>query len=485
MREAVKAEMIIKGGVVVDGSGAREFRADVAVAAGKIVALGDLDPAQCEVVVDVRGLAVAPGFIDVHAHDDFACLAEPDQLPKISQGVTTVVVGNCGLSLSPLAFERDPIEPFNLLGPREAYRYPRYCDYVAAIEAARPRVNVAALVGHTALRVAAMADRGRPAHGGEIETMRAALAEALGCGAIGMSSGLFYAPAYAADAAELIPLVSDVANAGGIYTTHIRDEYDGVADALREAFDTASQAGAALVISHHKCAGVKNWGRSRETLGMIDAARAHQDVCLDCYPYTAGSTVIDPQLADSQIEILVNWSAPYPEYGGCMLKDVARKMGCDERAAAEKLVPGGASYFQIHEEDMRRILCHPACMIGSDGLPADPRPHPRLWGTFPRVLGRYVRELRLLSLTAAVHKMTGLSADRCGLSDRGRIAVGLAADLVVFDPDRVCDRATFREPRQAADGISCVIVNGEIAWRDGEVSGSRQGRFLRRRAARR
>lgn len=483
MHNVVEAEMVIKGGVVIDGSGSQQFPADVAISAGRIVAVGDLAAAQCERVVDARGMVVAPGFIDAHSHDDYACIAEPDAVPKISQGVTTVVVGNCGLSLAPLRFEGDPIEPFNILGPREAYRFRRFSDYVAAVEAVRPRVNVAALTGHGALRVAAMPDRGRTANSAEIETMRTALAEALQSGAIGMSSGLYYPPARAATAAELIPLVRDVAHAGGVYTTHIRDEYDGVAESLREAFDTAAQAGAALVISHHKCAGVKNWGRSRETLAMIDAARAHQDVCLDCYPYTAGSSVIDPQLADSQIEILINWSARHPEYGGRMLKDIAQDMGCDQRAAAERLMPGGASYFQIDEEDMRRILGHPACMIGTDGLPADPRPHPRLWGTFPRVLGRYVRELKLLSLAAAVHKMTGLTADRFGLSDRGRVAVGLAADLVVFDPDKVCDRATFSDPCQASDGVSCVIVNGEIAWRDGQVSGARQGRFLRRKAA--
>lgn len=483
MHNVVEAEMVIKGGVVIDGGGTQEFPADVAISGGRIVAVGDLAAAQCEHVVNARGMVVAPGFIDVHSHDDYACIAEPDLVPKISQGVTTVVVGNCGLSLAPLTFARDPIEPFNILGPREAYRFRRFSDYAAAVEAAQPRVNVAALAGHAALRVAAMANRERTANSAEVETMRADLAEALHCGVIGMSSGLYYAPARAAAAAELVPLVRDVAAVGGVYATHIRDEYDGVAEALREAFETASQAGAELVISHHKCAGVKNWGRSRETLAMIDAARAHQAVCLDCYPYTAGSSVIDPRLADSQIEILINWSARHPEYGGRMLKDIAQDMGCDQRAAAERLMPGGASYFQIHEEDMRRILSHPACMIGTDGLPVDPRPHPRLWGTFPRVLGRYVRELKLLSLAAAVHKMTGLAADRFGLSDRGRVAVGRAADLVVFDPDRVCDRATFSEPRRAADGVSCVIVNGEIAWRDGAVSGARRGRFLRRGAA--
>lgn len=426
---------------------------------------------------------VAPGFIDVHSHDDFACIAEPDQIPKISQGVTTVIVGNCGLSLFPVAFAQDPLEPFNLLGPAAAYRFPRYADYVAAVEAARPRVNVAALIGHGALRVAAMSDYRRVANGTEIERMRASLREALWQGAVGMSSGLFYPPAHAADASELAPLVRDVAAAGGVYATHIRDEYDAVAEALREAFHTASQGGVPLVISHHKCAGVKNWGRSGETLGMIDAARKHQEVGLDCYPYTAGSSVIDPQLADSQVEILINWSATHPECAGRMLKDIAQEMGCDQRTAAARLVPGGASYFQIHEQDMRSILSHPACMIGTDGLPADPRPHPRLWGTFPRVLGRYVRELKLLSLATAVHKMTGLAADRFRLSDRGRIATGLAADLVVFDPNKVNDRATFHDPRQVSDGIACVIVNGEIAWRDGEISGGRRGRLLRRAAS--
>lgn len=295
-----------------------------------------------------------------------------------------------------------------------------------------------------------------------------------------MSSGVFYAPARAADLQELQILAGSVSEAGGVYTAHIRDELDGIVAALHEAFEVARPDRTSLVLSHHKCAGVRNWGRAPETLGLIDTARQTQPVHLDCYPYTAGSTVIRPDLADGEIEILINWSAPYPQLAGRTLKSIATEWGTSEAAAAERLMPGGASYFQMHEQDMRQILKHAGCMVGSDGLPHDSLPHPRLWGTFPRVLGHYARDLKLMSLEAAVHKMTGLSAATFGLSDRGVIAPGMKADITVFDPLTIIDRATYAAPTQMAEGIAHVFVNGALSWTNNSATATRHGRFLRR-----
>jgi N-acyl-D-amino-acid deacylase len=325
-----------------------------------------------------------------------------------------------------------------------------------------------------------MKDLARPANAAEREQMNVLLQNALDEGALGLSSGVFYAPAQAADVEELQALARTVARAGGVYTAHIRDERDAIVEALHEAFAVSKPERTSLVLSHHKCAGVSNWGRAPEILGLIDSARRAQPIHLDCYPYTAGSTVIRPDLADGEIEVLINWSTPYPEMGGRTLKDIAAEWGMSEADAAQRLMPGGASYFQMHEQDMRDILKHSCCMVGSDGLPHDSLPHPRLWGTFPRVLGRYARELNLISLETAVYKMTGLSAQTFGLRDRGLVAQGMKADITVFDPETVIDCATYDEPAQRSAGIAHVFVNGALAWTNNAATAARSGRFLRR-----
>jgi N-acyl-D-amino-acid deacylase len=480
------ADIVLKGGLVIDGSGRPAYRSDVAACGDTIVAIGDLLPGgdvaniQADRVIDVTGCVVAPGFIDAHTHDDLICITQPDMTPKISQGVTTLIVGNCGISAPPLRFQSSVREPFNLLGQQEDFAYDSFASYRSAIEAKPPRVNVAALVGHSTLRVQCVSDLSRAATTAECENMSALLQEALDAGAIGMSSGVFYAPAQAADLQELQFLARTVGKAGGVYTAHIRDERDAIVAALREAFAVAEPGRTPLVLSHHKCAGVRNWGRAGETLGHIDVARKSQPVHLDCYPYTAGSTVIRPDLADGEIEILINWSTPHPEMAGRTLQSVAAEWGKSQSAAAGQLMPGGASYFQMHEQDIRQILQHPCCMIGSDGLPHDSLPHPRLWGTFPRVLGHYARDLNVMALETAVHKMTGLSAATFGLSDRGLVAVGMKADITVFDPQTIIDRATYEAPARMAVGIEHVLVNGELAWTQNGPTVTRNGRFLRR-----
>jgi N-acyl-D-amino-acid deacylase len=260
----------------------------------------------------------------------------------------------------------------------------------------------------------------------------------------------------------------------------MRTEFDGVLDAMQEAFVIGRKAGATVVISHLKCAGIDNWGRSGEVLQALDAARAGQAVNCDCYPYAAGSSTLDLGQVDPRVEITITWSREYPESGGQSLEKIAEGWGVSQLEAAKRLQPAGAIYHSIAESDMRRILAHPATMIGSDGLPHDARPHPRLWGTFPRVLGRYCREEKLFSLPAAVHKMTGMSANRFGLADRGMIREGYAADLVLFDADAIIDTATFADPVQAAKGISHVWVNGVLSYTAAGATGDRAGRFLRR-----
>ncbi len=473
-------DLILRDALIVDGTGAAARQGDIAVQGDRIVAIGESFDGPATEEIDLGGLAVAPGFIDVHTHDDRAVIDMPDMLPKISQGVTSVVVGNCGISLSPIVPDVDPPPPMTLLGERAMFRYPRFADYAAAVGAARPAVNVAALIGHSTLRVRVMEDVGRPASEAEIAEMGALLSEALAAGAIGFSTGLFYPPNEAAGIDEVSALAARLVESGGIYATHMRNEHDGVLESLEETFETGRRAEVPVVISHHKCAGPDNWGRSTETLAAIERARAGQPVGLDAYPYAAGSTVLIPRFMDARIRIRVSWSKPHPEMAGRDLADIAAEWGCSPDDAARRLDPAGAVYFQMDEADVRRILAYPHTMIGSDGLPHDAHPHPRLWGTFPRVIGHYGRDEGLFSLEEAVHRMTGLPAETFRLPGRGVLTAGNFADLTIFDPATIVDRATYDEPTLPAEGIALVFVNGRLTWRDGQASGDRAGRLLRR-----
>ena len=477
--ETHPAHLLLRGGTVIDGTGALRYRADVRVEDERISEIGADLTARGAFEIDAAAQVVCPGFIDVHTHDDQMLLSLPQMLPKISQGVTTVITGNCGISLAPLVHPDVP-PPLNLLGGADKYIFPTMRAYAEAVDAAQPAVNVAALVGHSTLRVAAMDDPYRPATEAQQARMVELTREAMEAGATGISTGVFYATGAAADVPEVVMLARVAAEAGGVYATHIRNEFEKVIEALEEAFESARQAGIPVVISHHKCAGPANWGRTLQTLAYIDTARKQHPIGLDVYPYIAGSTILRADMVDGVIEILVTWSQPHPQMAGRLLADIAQEWGCTQPEACERLQPGGACYFQMQEEDVQRVLKYPATMIGSDGLPHDQHPHPRLWGTFPRVLGHYVRELGLFSLEEAVHRMTGLSAKRFNLSDRGEIRVGNFADLVVFDPERVIDRATFADPAIAAEGIELVMVNGALSYQARQPTGIRAGRFLRR-----
>jgi N-acyl-D-amino-acid deacylase len=477
-------DLVFRNAALVDGTGAAAARGDLAVHGGRIAMLGAVPHGAARVEIDIGGKVLAPGFIDVHTHDDRALLANPSMAMKASQGVTTVVVGNCGVSLAPLVLDgRAPPPPLDLLGAPADFRYRRFAEYLEALDAAPAAINAACLVGHSTLRVGTMGALDRAATADEIAAMKARLGEALDAGAVGLSSGLFYAPASAAPPAELETLAELLRPAGAVYTTHMRDEGEHVLDSLDETFAVGAKAGIPVVVSHHKVTGRPNFGRSRETLPKIAATQAHQHVGLDAYPYPASSTVLRPMMVERSEKTLITWSVPHPEASGRDLAELAREWDLPIVEAAERLQPAGAIYFMMDEADLQRILAFPSTMIGSDGLPHDAHPHPRLWGTFPRVLGRYAREVGLFPLEEAVRKMTGLPAAEFGLKDRGRLEAGFAADLVVFDPATVIDRATFEHPTEAAAGIEMVLVGGTPVWRAGRATGARPGRALRRKNA--
>ena len=475
-------DTLLSGGTVIDGTGNDAYQADLAISDDRIIAIGDLRAAHADQEVDICGKYVAPGFIDTHTHDDHACMSASFMEPKVSQGVTTVVVGNCGVSLAPLDQPSAVPQPINLLGEPGDFRFPDFQSYFDAVDAACPATNVVALVGHSSLRVAAMRDLQRPANSRELDAMIGMLDEAMRAGAGGLSTGVFYPLGRPADSGEIIPLVRTAGEHGGIYATHMRNEHDGVLDSMREVFDAAREGGAPLLISHHKCAGARNWGRSRETLALLDSVRTTQDVSLDMYPYDAGSSVLDLDLLEEGMRVLITWSTAHPAASGRYLDEIAREWSCTEQEAGEALKPAGACYFFMSEEDVRRIMQHPSAMIGSDGLPMDRHPHPRLWGTFPRVIRRYAMEQGLFPIEEAIRKMTGLPASRFGLRDRGIVAVGNYADLVVFDPLTIADRATYENPTEASEGIDHVFVNGRLTWSDNQGSGAAYGRLLRRDA---
>jgi N-acyl-D-amino-acid deacylase len=313
--------------------------------------------------------------------------------------------------------------------------------------------------------------------------MAGLLDEALGAGAVGLSTGLYYPPAQHAPTGEVIELAHVVHAHKAIHTTHMRDENDRVMDSLDETFRIGREAKVPVVISHHKVTGKHNFGRTRETLAAIDAARKTQPIAIDVYPYIASSTILKVEWIAIARRVIVTWSKAMPEAGGRDLADIARDMGVAPQEAAARLLPAGAIYFTMDEEDVQRVLSWPEAMIGSDGLPHDVHPHPRLWGTFPRVLGHYSRDLKLFSLEEAVRRMTSLTAAHFGLTDRGVLREGAFADLVLFDAERVIDRATFEHPKSPAAGIELVLVNGAPVWRNGATTGQRPGRALRRRAA--
>lgn len=476
-----EVELVIRNGVVIDGTGARRRRADVGIAGDRIVAVGEVAGAASAREIDITDRIVAPGFIDAHTHDDRALLSMPDMTPKVSQGVTSLVAGNCGVSLAPLALDGVPPPPLDLLGSESGwFRFDRFGGLIDALEGSPPAVNCGLLVGHITLRHRVMDRLDRAATAAEIGEMRRQVQAAMRDGAIGFSTGLDYPSAVAAPTEEILSLVAAVKPYGGLYCSHHRNYFEQLEAAIDEALMIGRETGVPLTISHHQCTGAANFGKGPKTLDIIDRARQSQAIGLDAYPYAASSKTLDPGRAKPGVPIMVTWSTPHPEFAGRMLEEIAADWRCSAAEAAERLLPAGAIYFQLDEADVRAILAYEHTMIGSDGLPHDVHPHPRLWGTFPRVLGYYCRELGLFSLEEAVRRMTSLPARWFGFSDRGILRPGAFADLVVFDAVTVKDTATFIQPTQPALGIDLVMVNGEVVRQGGKGTGARPGRVLHR-----
>jgi len=472
-------DVILRGGTVVDGSGDSAYLADVGLAGDRIAAIGDLRQATTELDIDATGKIVAPGFVDAHTHDDYALIDQPDMTMKVSQGVTTVVVGNCGFSAMPLPAAGELPASYLVRGAQDL-RFDGLQPYFEFLARNPAAVNCAGLIGHSALRLSNMAEVDRPATSDEIAAMRQQLAHNMEAGAVGFSTGLEYPTNRAASTEEVVAVANAVAPFEGVCTIHNRNYDKRLKEGMDEALLIGREARVRLVLSHHQGDGPENVGHVRWTLDLIEQARRGQSVGLDVHPYTAAATMIHPDFVYDDSRTLVTSSQPHPDMAGRDLSDIAADWGLSEREAAEKLMPGGAIYFCQDEADVRAILAFPATMIGSDGLPGLGIPHPRLWGTFPRVLGRSVRELKLMSIESAVHKMTGLTAERFGLSDRGLLRVGMAADVTVFDRATVIDRASYEEPDAASEGICHVLVNGVAVWLDGRPTGERPGKPLRR-----
>ncbi len=475
-------DLVLRNATVIDGTRVPRFEADIGIEEGKIAHVGNISE-KSKKEFDAKGKIVAPGFIDAHTHDDRLMLSAPEMAPKVSQGVTSVVAGNCGISLAPApkGMRKPVLPPIDLLDDEGTwFKFSKFSSYVKELRNHPPATNCALLVGHTMLRAQTMADVEKPASDAEIRAMRSLVEEALEAGAIGVSTGLYYEPARAAPPDEVIEVCRPLSARKALYCTHMRDEAAKVIDSLEETFRVGRELGIPVVVSHHKVVGTPNHVRSAETLPFIESAMRSQKIGLDCYPYCASSTILSYERTLVASKVLVTWSKPHPEFSGKDLSEVAKQLRLPVKEAIEKIVPAGAIYFSMDEKDVQRILGFEHTMIGSDGLPHDAMPHPRLWGTFGRVLGHYSRDLKLFSLEEAIYKMTGLTAKTFGLADRGRVKEGCAADLVVFDARSVDEAASFEKPKQAAKGIELVIVNGEPVWRDGKPTGARPGQVLAR-----
>ncbi len=521
---------VIRGGTIVDGTGRASFSADVVVDDG-VVRLLEPGTGTGSRIVDVDGLAVTPGFIDAHSHADLEMFLGPGTSNvhecRLLQGVTTEVTGNCGFSAFPLPEERsDEAQAFlAFVFGGAATAFPSLGEYVAAVSAAGLACNIAPLVGHGTLRIGTLGYEDRPATGVELERMGAALTAALGAGAFGLATGLCYTPATYADTSEVRDLAALAAKAGAIYATHVRNETDGISVAIDEALAVAEATGVALHISHLKVAGRRNWGTARDLLARLDDARRRGIyVTADVYPYTAASTMLHsllpPWLIDQGSETMLSrlsdpgvrervagelvsgipgwqnlghaagWdnvsvaSSPrHPEREGRSIDELSDS---DDRnpvdTIARILIEDHGQVVAVIEamdgDDVRCFLGWDHTVVGSDGIPLPGKPHPRLTGTFPRVLGRY-RDV-YGGFEESVHRMTGATASRFGIPRRGTISDGQVADLVVLDPDRVRDSGTFADPWQSPIGIEHVILGGRAVVWDGDVVDASRGRVLRR-----
>jgi N-acyl-D-amino-acid deacylase len=522
-------DLLIHNGEVLDGTGGPSYRADVAVDEDRIVEIGLLEGAQAATILDATGCVVAPGFVDVHSHADFVLPLLPTADSLVHQGITTLVVGQCGASPVPLSPDtRDEaiasMESEDLPLPWELWStFASYLDYLRELGTAP---NVVPLVGQGAVRSAVMGFTAAPADADQIAAMQAEVIQAMEAGAIGISTGLIYPPGSYARTEELVEVVRPAGERGGFYFSHIRGEGETLLEAIAEAIHIGRETGAAVEISHLKAAGRANWHKAPAAIALIEEARAEGlDITADMYPYPASNTGLTALLPQAALEggkaatlarladpaaraamsetlrnrrtaewdkIIISESPHQRETEGRSIAELAEAVGqdpaewvCDALLATELDV--SIILFSMSEENVAAQMGHPAVMFGTDssgrsvtGPLSRGVPHPRNYGTYPRVLGHYVRERKVLSLTEAVHKMTGLPAEKLRWTHRGLVRKGYAADLVVFDPATVIDRATYREPHQYPAGIRHVLVNGRPVIRDGKQTEERPGRILER-----
>lgn len=531
--------ILITGGMLVDGTGAPAVPMDLAIDGAKITGIFKRAEAKAMMCIDAKGMIVCPGFVDIHSHSDMHLLANPLAESKIMQGVTTELVGNCGTSAAPLlGTARTAAEEAGENLSVEV-DWTTVDEYMLRLNNMRTSVNACMLVGAETIRKSVLGDKDVRPTKDQLDLMRSLVGDAMLQGAFGVSSGLIYAPGCYADTEELIALASIAASFGGMYASHIRGEGRTLVKAVAEAIEIGRESHARVEISHHKACGQANWGKVRETLGMILQARAEGvDVAFDVYPYTASCTSLDSilppwaregekeavlaRLKDPSLRARIitelqtpsdEWEAVAAETGwesitlvdfknnhnkrfeNKSVSTIAKELGKDPTETALDLISDerlrvSAIFHEINEEDVLRVITDPLSVIGSDGCAEKPygpnsesATHPRAYGTFPRVLRRYAIDKAALSIEEAIRKMTSAPAGRIGLEDRGTLAKGMAADVVIFDPSKVRDKATFEDSHRYPEGIEYVIVNGVLTVELGKHTKERNGQVIRHKPA--
>ena len=525
-------DLRISDGTVIDGLGNPSTKSNVYISGDKIKSVSSSNMPAADETISARGLIVAPGFIDTHSHSDLLLFTDPFAKSKITQGVTTEILGQDGFSVAPVKREVQPeLARYlsGLAGQLDEWKWNSFDSYLQQLSTLRTTVNVASLVGNGTLRAICVGFDRRSASEDELEQMRTILAESMRQGAVGLSSGLIYPPSSYATEDELVELCKVAAKYKGIFVIHIRNEADRLIESVDEAIRVARRAQIPLHISHHKAIGKENWGNTKQTLDRIDSETERGlSISCDIYPYTAGSTMLSallppwvleggPKAARERLEddglrgrilreleegfpgwrsysqlggwdrIVVTYSKARREVEGKSIAQIAKDRALAPAQVVIDLILESEEavsmvVFHISEDDIRRVVTHKSSTICTDGLLIG-NPHPRAYGTFPRVLRRYVLEEKLLTLEKAVQKMTSLPAYRFGLKDRGIVKHGAFADLVIFDPRTIRDTATYDNPRQFAEGVKYVIVNGQVVLREGQFSEARPGKALRREPA--
>jgi len=530
-------DIIIEKGRIIDGTGNPWFLADLAVKDGRIVKINRLITRDAEEVIDAEGCIVSAGFIDMHSHSDLTLLINPYMESKVRQGVTTEVIGNCGFSPAPIndSLREEILKTSPMFREADvALDWSTMAEYMEKIEKNGIALNIAPLVGHGNIRSHVLDFEEREPTGKELEEMKRILAQAMDEGAFGMSTGLIYPPGCYADTKEIVELCKVVAMYGGLYSSHIRGEESQLLTSVKEAIEIGEKAGVPVEISHHKASGKNNWGMVKESLKMIDKARScGVDVTCDVYPYTAASFGLDSLLpphsqaggVEKLVErlrsgevrrilkkqmmegvdgwnsmarivgwekIMVDYCKGHPEYEGKMISEITKEKKLDPfDFVFDLLIEENASVsvvlFSMSEEDVRTVLKSPFSMIGSDsssiapyGILSAGKPHPRAYGTFTRILRKYVIEERIMTLQEAIRKMTSFPAQKLGLRNRGLIREGMWADISIFNPEKIIDKATYANPHCYSEGVEYVIVNGKTVIKRGEHTRDKPGRVLSR-----